>query len=121
MDIGALGVFDQLPFENLCIVDFDDAGRDRKEFGQVSGTVTPRSCNQLEAFRVRAYSDGLNEAMMLDAVGKLLQLAFVKSAPGIRGGLMDGVDGEVLECAAVLHDCPPWAGSDVRGGWSGTA
>jgi hypothetical protein len=47
---------------------------------------------------------------MLDALGKLLQLAFVKCAPGVGGGLVNGVDGEVLKCAAVLHDCPPWAG-----------
>ena len=59
--------------------------------------------------------------MLPDALGKLLQLGFVKGAPGVGGGLVNGVDGEVLKCAAVLHDCPPWAGWDVRGGWSGTA
>ena len=53
--------------------------------------------------------------------GKFLQLGFVKGAAGVRGGLMDGVDGEILKCAAVLHGCSPWAGWDVRGGWSGTA
>jgi hypothetical protein len=94
-----------LPFKSLCIVDFDDAGGDGKQLGQLRRTVTPRSCDQLEAFRVGAYSNGLNEAVMLDALGKLQQLAFVKSATWICGGLMDGVEGEVLECAAVLHDC----------------
>jgi hypothetical protein len=48
-------------------------------------------------------------------IGQFLQLGFVKRAPGIGGGLVNGVDGEVLKCAAVLHDCPPWAGL-VRGG-----
>ena len=38
------------------------------------------------------------------------QLRFFKRPARISGGLVDGVDGEVLECAAVLHDCPPWAG-----------
>jgi hypothetical protein len=87
----------------LGVGEFDDAGRDREEFGQLRCTITPRSCNQLEAFRVRAYSDGLNEAVMLDALGKLLQLGFVKGAPGVGGGLVNGVDSEILKCAAVLH------------------
>jgi len=49
-------------------------------------------------------------------IGKLLQLAFIKSAPGVGGGFADGVDGEVLECAAVLHDVPSLGGFE-RAGW----
>src|ERR1700730_8420952 len=98
MNVDALRILHQLPFLRLGVGEFNDTGRDGKQLGQLSGTVTPRSCNQLEAFRVRAYSDGLNEAVMLDALGKLLQLDFVKSAPGVGGGLVNGVDGEVLKC-----------------------
>jgi hypothetical protein len=105
VNVHTLRIFNQLPFLRLGVGEFNDTGRDGKQLGQLSGTVTPRSCNQLEAFRVRAYSDGLNEAVMLDAVGKLLQLAFVKSAPWVRGGLVNGVDSEILKCAAVLYDC----------------
>jgi hypothetical protein len=43
-------------------------------------------------------------------IGEFLQLAFIEGAAGIGGGLVDGVDSEVLECAAILHDGPPWAG-----------
>jgi hypothetical protein len=42
--------------------------------------------------------------MQADAFCKLLQLAFIKSPAWIGGGYVDEVDGEVLECAAVLHD-----------------
>jgi hypothetical protein len=42
--------------------------------------------------------------MQTDALGKLLQLAFIKGAAGVSGGYVDEVDGDVLECAAILHD-----------------
>ena len=47
---------------------------------------------------------------------EFLQLAFIKSVPGVGGGFADGVDGEVLECAAVLHDVPSLGGLE-RAGW----
>ena len=40
-------------------------------------------------------------------IGKFLELAFIERAAGVGGGLVDGVDGEELECAAILHGCSP--------------
>jgi hypothetical protein len=90
-----------LPFEGLCIVDFDDAGGDGKQLRQLCRTIAPRSRDQLETFGVPANGDGLDDAVVTNARGQLLQLAFIKSAPRVGGGFADGVDGEVLECAAV--------------------
>jgi len=103
MHVDPLRVLDQLPFEGLGVVDLDDAGRNGEEFCKLSCTVAPRSCDQLEAIRVGAHGDGLDEAVVPDAFGKLLQLALLEGAAGVGGGLVDGVDSEVLECAAVLH------------------
>src|SRR5579875_1082345 len=47
--------------------------------------------------------------MLPDALGKLLQLAWLEGLPGVGGGLVDGVDGERLEWAAVLHGALLWA------------
>src|SRR5579871_2294927 len=121
MNVYALRIFNQLPFLRLGVGEFNDTGGDGKQLRQLSGTVTPRSRDQLEAFRIGANGDGLDESVLSNALGQLVQLTFIKSAAGVGGGLMDGVDSEVLKCAAVLHDCPPRAGWDVRGGWSGTA
>ena len=41
--------------------------------------------------------------MLPDALGKLLQLAWLERLAGVGGGLMNLVDGDVLEFAAVLH------------------
>ena len=43
-------------------------------------------------------------------IGELMKLAFIKGSAGVGCGLVDGVDGEVLESAAVLHDALLWAG-----------
>jgi hypothetical protein len=51
--------------------------------------------------------DGLNEAVVLDALGKLIQLGFIEGAAGVRGGFVNLIDGEKLECAAILHGCSP--------------
>ena len=58
---------------------------------------------------------------MLDGLGKLVQLGFIEGAAGVGGGLVDGVDGEELECAAD----PAWllslSGCTALGLWSGRA
>ena len=108
--VDALRILDQLPFQHLCIINLDDAGRDREKFCKLRRAKASRSRNHLKALRIGAHGDGLNQSVVLNALGQLLQLDFVKGTARIGGGLVDGVDGEVLECAAVLHDGPPWAG-----------
>jgi hypothetical protein len=110
MNVYALRILDQLPFLRLGVGEFDDTGGDGKQLGQLSGAVTPRSRDQLEAVQVRTYRDGLDEAMLPDTLGELMKLAFIKGSARVGCGLVDGVDGEVLECAAVLHDALLWAG-----------
>src|ERR1700733_11443879 len=110
MHVDPLTVFDQSPLQTLGVVDVDDTGRNGEELGQLRGAEASRSRDDLEAFRVGAHGDGLNEAVLPDACGQLMQLGFFKGPARVGGGLMDGVESEELECAAVLHDCPPWAG-----------
>jgi hypothetical protein len=90
--------------------DIDDAGGNGEELCQLCGAEASRSGDDLEALRVGAYGDGLDEAVLPDAFGQLMKLGFFKRPARIGGGLVDGVESEELECAAVLHDCPPWAG-----------
>jgi len=73
-------------------------------------TESSRSRDDLEPFRVRADGDGLDETVLPDAFCELMQLGFFKRPARVGRGLVDGVESEELECAAVLHDCPPWAG-----------
>ena len=80
-----------------------------EELGQLRGAEASRSCDDLEAFRVGAHGDGLDEAVLPDAFGELLKLGIFKRPARVGGGLVDGVESEELECAAVLHDGPPWA------------
>ena len=40
-------------------------------------------------------------------MGQFVQLAFLEGAAGVGGGFVDSIDGEVLECAAILHGCSP--------------
>ncbi len=103
MDVDSPRVLDQLPFEGLGVVDLDNAGWDGEGFCKLCRTVAPRSRDQFEAVRVGAHGDGLDEAVVPDALGELLQLALLERAAGVGGGLVDGVDGKVLECTAVLH------------------
>jgi hypothetical protein len=56
---------------------------------------------------IRSHGDGLNQTVVLDGLGKLPQLGFVKRLAGVGGGLVNLVDGDELECAAVLHGCSP--------------
>jgi len=62
---------------------------------------TPPQTDYLEHEEIEKLADFVPRHI----IGKLQQLAFVKSATWVRDGLMDGVEGEVLECAAILHDC----------------
>jgi hypothetical protein len=107
VDIDTLRVFQQSPHQGLCVVDVDDTGWQGKDFGDLGGAESSRSRNDLKAFGVGAHGNGLNEAVGADALGKLLQLAFVERSAGVVGRFVDLVDGNVLEFAAVLHDCSP--------------
>ena len=49
----------------------------------------------------------MNEAIVLDALGEFPELGFIERAAGVGGGLVYGVDGEELKCAAILHGCSP--------------
>jgi hypothetical protein len=60
----------------LGVGEFNDTSGDGKQLGQLSGTVTPRSRDQLEALRVRTDGDGLNEAVLSDAFGVLFRWPF---------------------------------------------
>jgi hypothetical protein len=73
MHIDSHRIFDQLPLLSLCVVDIDDAGGDGEELCQLRGAEASRSGDDLEAFRVRADSDGLNEAVLPDAFGVLFR------------------------------------------------
>jgi hypothetical protein len=49
VNIHALAVLDELPFERLSVVDLYDAGRNGKQIGKLRGAVTSGSCDNLEA------------------------------------------------------------------------
>ncbi len=60
---------------------------------------------------IGSHRDGLNHAVVLDGLGKLPQLGFVKRLAGVGGGLVDCVDGEKLSPLGRMHgssyiDCP---------------
>src|ERR1035437_4416567 len=118
MHVDTTCVFNQRPFKGLCIGEFDDAGGDGEKLCQLRGAEASRSRYDLEAFRVWAHGDGLDEAVLPNAFCEFMQLGFFKRPARVGGGLVDGVESEELECAAVLHDCPPWAGLKGRGVWS---
>ena len=101
--IHSLRVLHQLPLKCLGVGQFHDAGGQGKQFGKLRGTEAPCTRDDLEAVRIRANGDGLNHAVGSEAFGKLAQLALLEGAAGVGGGLVDGVDCEVLELTAVLH------------------
>jgi hypothetical protein len=105
-----LTVFDQSPLQTLGVVDVDDTGRNGEKLSQLCGAEASRSRYDLEAFRVRADGDELDEAVLPDAFGEFMKLGFFKRPARVGGGLVDGVESEELKGAAVLIDCPPWAG-----------
>ena len=107
VNVNTLAVLDQLPFERLCVVDLDDTGGNGEKLRNLRGTEASCSRNDLEPFVVGSDGDGLNEAIVLDALGEFSELGFIECAAGVGGGLVDLVDGEELECAAILHGCSP--------------
>jgi hypothetical protein len=96
VNVHTLGVFDQLPFHRRRIAQFDDAGRQGKDFGKLRRTEAAGTCDDLEAFFVRANGDGLDKAVLPDALSKLVQLRLLEGLAGVGGGFMDGVDGKEL-------------------------
>ena len=107
MNIDTLGVLDQLPFHSSGVIQFDDARGNGKQFRKLRDTETWRPCDEFEAIRLGMHGDGLNYAMLPDGFGKLIKFGFLEGLAGIGGGFVNLVDGEVLERAAVLHDCTP--------------
>ncbi len=77
---------------------------ERVNFCDLRDTEAPCSRDDLEAFGVGAPDDRLDEVVGADGLGKLLQPEFIEGATGIGGWFVDGVDGKVLEFAAVLYD-----------------
>jgi hypothetical protein len=71
MNVDALRILNQLPFLGLGVDELNDTGGDGKQLGQLSATVPPRSCDQLEAIRVGPHGDGLDAAVMPNALGLL--------------------------------------------------
>ncbi len=53
------------------------------------------SCDLLEAFGAGPYGDWLDQSVLQDACGKLLQLGLVKCAVGVGVGHVDGIHGEL--------------------------
>ena len=47
--------------------------------------------------------------MLSNGIGKFFELLLLEGQTGVGGGFVNLVDGEVLKCAAVLHDCSPLA------------
>ena len=109
VDVDPLRVLDQLPLQRLGIVDVDDACGKGKQFCKLCGAEAPCACDDLTTLRVGTDGDGLDEAVGADGLGEFAQLAGIEGAAGIGGGLVDGVDGDVLEFAAVLHGRAPWS------------
>ncbi len=66
--------------------DVDDSGKNGEKLGNLSGAATSGSCDDLKALVVGANGDGLNQAVVLDALGKLIKLGVVK---GLLAGLCD--------------------------------
>jgi hypothetical protein len=66
-------------------------GRERKTTGQA---VASGSRDDLEALVIGSHSDGLNQPVVLDGLGKLVQLGFIEGAAGVGGGFVNLVDGE---------------------------
>jgi len=78
MHVDALTIFDQLPFQGLGVGDINDPRGKGEEFCKLCRTVAPRSGYQFEAIRVEAHGDGLDQAVVPDALGTLLQLALLE-------------------------------------------
>ncbi len=91
MNVNALAVLNQLPFERLGVVDLDDTGGNGKQFGKLGGAITSGSGDDFEALVIRPNRDGLNQAIVLDGLGKLVQLGLIEGAAGVGGGFVDGV------------------------------
>jgi hypothetical protein len=68
-------------------------GGNGKQLGKLRGAVVSGSRDNLEALVIRPYRDGLNQAIMLDGVGKLVQLGLIERPAWVGGGLVNGIDG----------------------------
>ena len=85
---------DPLEFSTNChssglrVGEFDDTGGDGEKLRKLRGAETPGSCDDLEALVVGPDGDGLNQAVVLDGLGKLIQLGFIEGAAGVGGGFV---------------------------------
>ena len=108
MDVDALTVFDQSPFQGLPVGELDHAAGKGEEFGKLCGAEPACSGHDLEAVAVGANGDRLDEAGLPDALGQFVEFGFLEGLAGVGGGLVNLVDGDELEGAAVLHlGCSP--------------
>ena len=79
-------------------------GRNGEELSKLRRAESSGPGHDLEAKCVGSDGDGLDEAVVADAVGKFGQFGFIEGPAGVGGGFVDGVDGKELELAAVLHE-----------------
>jgi hypothetical protein len=75
-----------LPENCFGIADIDNAGGKGKQFSKLRGTEAPRSCDDLETIGLRAYGNGLDEAVGADG----LCIMFRKRLCGRCGGKPHG-------------------------------
>jgi hypothetical protein len=107
MHVDSETVLDDLPLLGLGVADVDDAGGNGEEFGKLCGAVPPGSADDLEALVIRPYRDGLDETVLPNRFGELVKFRLLERPARVGGGLVDRVDGDVLEGAAVLHEGSP--------------
>ena len=102
-------IFDELPFHGRCVVQFDNASGNRKQLRKLRGAETSCARNDLKTVGVGPDGNGLDEAVLSDALCQFLQLRLLEGEAWVGGGFMNLVDGDELECAAVLHGALLWA------------
>ena len=92
----------------MAIGKLDDAGGKGEEFRKLRGAEPPCTGDDLEASLVRTHGDGLDEAVLPDTLGQLVEFGFLEGLAGVAGGLVNLVNGDDLKGAAVLHlGCSP--------------
>ena len=74
------------------VVDIDNVGGNGEQLGKVRSAVASGSRDDLEALVVGSHKKGLNQAVVLDGFGTLVQLGFIEDTAGVGGGLVNGVD-----------------------------
>ena len=89
MHIDSLAVFNQLPLKRLLVGQRDDTGGNLRKLRKLRSAVATCASDYLEAIGIRSGNDRLDQPLRRQAGSKLLQLSFVKNAPGIGWGLVE--------------------------------